>query len=103
MDKTANTISTAAFVAGLCLSALCAHAATINVDCDAGNTITEIILALDPDVTGDTTALYLMKQLNMREAQYKITRLARGLQNGAQIEYADGSTISDAWTNRRVL
>lgn len=61
---------------------------------------TEMILALDPDVAGDTTAMYLMKQLSAFPGM-AVTRLARGLQNGAQIEYADGTTIADAIKNRR--
>jgi len=78
------------------------------------NKITEIILALDPDVAGDTTAMYLIKQLTYGRSagtplpgapsplhDLTITRLARGLQNGAQIEYADGVTIADALKNRR--
>ena len=64
--------------------------------------ITEVILALDPDVAGDTTALYLMKQL-AAFPNLNVTRLARGLQNGAQIEYADGTTIADALQNRRKI
>lgn len=66
---------------------------------DANGAVTEIVLALDPDVSGDTTALYLMKQLS--QFSVTVTRLARGLQNGAQIEYADGMTIADALKNRR--
>lgn len=66
------------------------------------NQAKEIILALDPDVAGDTTALYLTKQLAAFPA-INVTRLARGLQNGAQIEYADGSTIADAIQNRRKM
>jgi len=66
------------------------------------NQAKEIILALDPDVAGDTTALYLMKQL-AAFPNVSVTRLARGLQNGAQIEYADGSTIADAIQNRRKM
>jgi recombination protein RecR len=63
--------------------------------------VKEIILALDPDVSGDTTALYLMKQL--AQLPVTVSRLARGLQNGAQIEYADGATISDALQNRKKM
>ena len=66
------------------------------------NQTKEIILALDPDVAGDTTALFLMKQLAALPG-IVVTRLARGLQNGAQIEYADGTTIADAIQNRRQL
>ncbi len=65
------------------------------------NRYTEVILALDPDVTGDTTALYIMKKL--AGSDLTVTRLARGLQNGAQIEYADGTTIADALQNRKKL
>lgn len=63
------------------------------------NRYTEVILALDPDMTGDTTALYIMKKL--ASSSLTVTRLARGLQNGAQIEYADGTTIADALQNRK--
>lgn len=61
----------------------------------------ELILALDPDVSGDTTALYLTKHCS--RFPVKITRLARGLQYGAQLEYADGVTLTDAIQNRRQL
>lgn len=61
----------------------------------------ELILAVDPDVSGDMTALYLTKQFS--QASFPVTRIARGLQYGAQIEYADGMTIADALGNRRNL
>ena len=61
--------------------------------------IKEIILALDPDVMGDTTALYLSRQL--QPLGVTISRLARGIPTGAQIEYADEATITDAYLNRR--
>lgn len=63
------------------------------------DTVREVILGFDPDVLGDTTALYLTKRLS--GIPVTISRLARGLQHGAQIEYADGATIADALTNRR--
>lgn len=66
---------------------------------DANGEIREIILAMDPDVSGDTTALYLSKHLS--QFPVTITRLARGLPTGAQIEYADGATVADALANRR--
>jgi len=61
--------------------------------------IKEVILALDPDVLGDTTALYVTRQLN--GLPVSISRLARGIPTGAQIEYADEATITDAYVNRR--
>lgn len=59
----------------------------------------EVVLALDPDVLGDTTALYLSRQLS--ELNVPVSRLARGIPSGAQIEYADEATITDAYLNRR--
>lgn len=61
----------------------------------------EIILATNPTTEGDTTALYLKKQLVAYPI--KITRLARGLATGGDIEYADEITLSSALTNRREL
>ncbi len=63
------------------------------------NKIREVILALDPDVQGDTTAMYLMRQL--AGLPITVSRLARGIPTGAQIEYADEATITDAYLNRR--
>ncbi|MCR4278958.1 MAG: recombination mediator RecR [bacterium] len=61
--------------------------------------IKEIILAFDPDVSGDTTASYLLKRFE--NLPVTVSRLARGLPTGAQLEYADGNTIADAINNRR--
>lgn len=61
--------------------------------------IKEVILALDADVPGDVTALYLKKKLE--PLGVKITRLARGLPSGAALEYADASTLADALLNRK--
>lgn len=61
------------------------------------NQIKEIILALNPDLEGETTALYLnkaIKQLNL--PALKITRLAKGLPMGADLEYADEITLGNA-------
>ena len=59
----------------------------------------EVILALNPDMEGETTALYVAKLLNGRNI--KITRLARGLPTGASLDYADDQTIAHALNNRR--
>lgn len=66
---------------------------------DPNSAIRELILAFDPDVNGDTTALYLLNQL--KGHTLSISRLARGLPSGAQIEYADGATVADALANRK--
>jgi recombination protein RecR len=59
----------------------------------------EIILALNPSTEGDATALYLIKTLE--KDNVKITRLARGLSTGGDIEYADELTLGSAILNRK--
>lgn len=54
----------------------------------------EVILGLNPTLDGETTALYITKLL--KPANIKITRLAKGLPTGANIEYADGLTLGNA-------
>ncbi|MDD4901489.1 MAG: recombination mediator RecR [Patescibacteria group bacterium] len=56
--------------------------------------VKEIILAFNPDLEGETTALYLAKIL--KPYKIKITRLAKGLPMGADLEYADEITLSNA-------
>lgn len=65
---------------------------------DAGG-ISEVILATNPTVAGDATSLYVREHLAGRDV--KITRLARGLPAGGQIEYANKTVLSDALNDRR--
>ncbi len=60
--------------------------------------INEIILALDPDLEGDTTVLYLAKTLVDKEV--KITRSASGVPIGSDIDYVDDRTLGRALENR---
>ena len=60
--------------------------------------ITEVILALDPDLEGDTTVLYLVKAL--QEKQLKISRIASGVPLGSDIDYVDDRTLGRALENR---
>jgi recombination protein RecR len=62
---------------------------------------TEIILATNPSVEGDTTALYINKLFS--EKKIKITRLARGLPVGSAIEYTDEATLTRALEERTSL
>jgi recombination protein RecR len=64
-----------------------------------GGEIREVILATNPDVAGDGTALHVAEVL--AGAEVKITRLARGLPSGGQIEYANRSILTDAINQRR--
>ncbi len=60
--------------------------------------IAEIILALDPDLEGDTTVLYLGKVLS--ERGLKVTRIASGVPLGSDIDYVDDRTLGRALENR---
>ena len=59
----------------------------------------EIILAMNPTTEGDATALYIARML--KDSETKITKLARGLSTGGDIEYADELTLGSAIINRK--
>jgi recombination protein RecR len=63
--------------------------------------IHEVILATDPDVEGEATALYIARLIG--DSGIKVTRLARGLPVGGDLEYADEVTLARAMEGRRVL
>lgn len=63
--------------------------------------IKEMIIAFNPTTEGDATSLYIKKKI--QPLGIKITRLAKGLSTGGDIEYADESTLSAALTNRQEL
>lgn len=63
--------------------------------------VREVILATNPSMEGDATALYLQKQLE--GSGVTVTRIARGLPVGGDLEYADGSTIAQALSARREM
>jgi recombination protein RecR len=67
---------------------------------DAGG-VTEVILATNPNVEGEATALYLAKLL--RPLGVRVTRIARGLPVGGDLEYADQVTLSKALEGRREM
>jgi recombination protein RecR len=62
--------------------------------------IREIILATNPTMEGDGTALFLQKELAAAAPEVAISRLARGLPAGAQIEYSNKAILADALTGR---
>ncbi len=63
--------------------------------------IKEVILATNPDVEGDATALYLAQLI--KPLGLKVTRIAHGLPVGAHLEYADEMTLARALEGRREL
>lgn len=67
----------------------------------AEGAVKEVILATNPSIEGEATALYVQRRL----AQYPVTvtRIARGLPVGGDLEYADGVTIAQALLARRAM
>jgi len=68
------------------------------IDDDA---VSEVILGTNASVEGESTALYIQKQIGDRDVQ--ITRLARGLPIGVDLEYADQITLARALDGRQAL
>lgn len=66
-----------------------------------GEQTREIIIATNPNVEGEATAVYLAKLL--KPLGLKITRIARGLPVGSDLEYADGMTLSRALEGRQEI
>lgn len=62
--------------------------------------IREIILATNPTMEGEATAMYITKQLKGKGPNLKITRIGRGLPIGADLEYADEMTLLRAMEGR---
>ncbi len=66
-----------------------------------GADVKEIIMATNPNVEGEATAMYIAKLL--KPAGVKVTRIAHGLPIGGDLEYADEVTLSKAMENRREI
>src|SRR6184192_3130572 len=63
--------------------------------------VREVIIATNPSIEGETTALYVQRRLARHPVT--ISRIARGLPVGGDLEYADGVTIAQALTARRAM
>jgi recombination protein RecR len=72
-----------------------------NGEPEGNGSVKEIIVATNPSVEGEATALYLQRV--MQPLGVRVTRLARGLPVGGDLEYADGVTIAQAFAGRREL
>lgn len=62
--------------------------------------IQEVILAFSPDLNGETTMMFLRGKIKDVNPDIKVTRLARGLPVGSDVQYADEITLKDALKNR---
>ncbi|MCL7972164.1 MAG: recombination mediator RecR [marine benthic group bacterium] len=67
-----------------------------------GEGVTELIIATNPSVEGEATAAYLHRAVSGFPG-LRVTRLARGLPVGGDLEYADGVTIAEAFSGRREM
>ena len=67
----------------------------------SGSQVREVVVATNPSVEGEATALYLHKLIS--PLGMRVTRIARGLPIGGDLEYADGVTIAEALNARREM
>ena len=82
------------------------HASTLRLDRIeeriAKHSISEVVIAFDSTLEGDTTALFLKKHLISRP-ELKVSRLAFGLPVGSSLEYIDGGTLTRAIAGRQIF
>jgi len=64
------------------------------------HSVREVILALSPDLTGENTMMYLERKLHAAARNVTISRLARGLPMGCDLQYADDVTLRSALEHR---
>ena len=67
----------------------------------ADGTVREVIIATNPSIEGEATALYVQRKISRHPLT--VSRIARGLPVGGDLEYADGVTIAQALTARRAM
>ncbi|MCH7641033.1 toprim domain-containing protein, partial [Patescibacteria group bacterium] len=65
--------------------------------------VSEIIISTNPTMEGDATAMYLAKKLKIENGKLKITRLGMGIPTGADLEYADEATLTQAIEGRKAI
>lgn len=63
--------------------------------------VTELILATNPTVEGDATAFYIAELCHKQ--QVKVSRIAQGIPIGGELEFIDGTTLSHAFSGRKVF
>ncbi len=69
---------------------------------EPGSVLTELIIATNPTMEGEATSMYLTKEIKKMESiNLKITRLGMGIPTGADLEYADDITLTQAIEGRR--
>jgi recombination protein RecR len=66
-----------------------------------GNDVEEVILATNPNIEGEATAMYIARLL--KPSGIKVSRIAHGIPMGGDLDYADEVTIMKALEGRRIL
>ncbi len=69
----------------------------------AGGTVRELIMGTNPTMEGDGTALYIQDKVGQQFPTVQVTRLARGLPAGSNIEYANRNILADAISGRQKM
>lgn len=65
--------------------------------------VREVIIATNPTMEGEATAMYINKKLKAQNSKLKITRLGMGIPTGADLEYADETTLTQALEGRKAI
>ena len=65
--------------------------------------VEEVVMGTNPNLDGDTTALFIQEQIRTRYPQVKVTRLARGIPTGSSLEFANHSMLADALRGRQAM
>ena len=65
--------------------------------------VKEIIIATNPTMEGEATAMYIAKKLKVKSQKLKVSRLGMGVPTGADLEYADETTLREALEGRREM
>lgn len=65
-----------------------------------GDSVSEVILATNPTMEGEATAMYIVREVKSQKLEVKISRIGHGLPIGADIEYADETTLDRALEGR---
>lgn len=68
-----------------------------------GHSVEEVIIATNPTMEGEATAMYITKQLKAKNSNIKVTRLGMGIPTGAYLEFADSMTLTQAIEGRRAV
>ncbi len=69
----------------------------------ASGAVREVIMGTNPNMEGDGTALYIQNVIREQFPSVQITRLARGLPAGSNIEYANKNILADAISGRQKM